>query len=254
MLLVGLMFVWRDVSPRQFWQLRSRLWEGAALRAIFRLNRDIMLRTFAVVTSFALFTNWSAALGTDILAANTLLLQVVTLTSYFVDGLAFATETYAGQFYGAGDRPHLRALLIRGLSLSVLLSGGIALTFSLWPQPLFSLMTQHQDVIEQVTHYVGWLLPTLGFGGIAFLLDGYFLGLTAGSLLRNSTLAATLLGFLPLGLLAYSRANPHVLWLALASFMAIRAGTLLRQVPATLKTIHPAPEWGTSAANRSTGQ
>jgi MATE family multidrug resistance protein len=177
-------------------------------------------------------------LGTTVLAANTLLLQVVTLAAYFIDGIAFATESFAGQFYGAGDRAQLRRLLLWGMSVSAAFGILFALTFASFPQPLFRLMTQHEAVIQQVNVYVWWLLPTLGFGAVAFLLDGYFVGLTAGSVLRNSTIAATVLGFLPLGFLAYRLRLPHILWLALASFMAVRAATLLWQIPATLRTPH----------------
>lgn len=235
MLIVGLILVFGDCPPSQLWQLRAKIWQGAAMQAIFRLNRDILIRTFALVISFALFTNWSAALGTSVLAANTLLLQVVTLTSYFVDGLAFATESFAGQFHGAGDRTQLRILLTWSLTTSILLSLLIAGLFAAFPQPLFRLMTGHTAVLAQVEQYVWWLVPTLGFGAIAFLLDGYFLGLTAGKLLRNSTVSATALGFLPLGISAHQFALAHLLWLALSSFMAVRALTLAWQVPATLQ-------------------
>jgi MATE family multidrug resistance protein len=242
MLVVGLSLVVYDGAPSQLWQLRAKIWRGEAMWSIFRLNRDILIRTFALVASFALFTNWSAALGTTVLAANTLLLQVVTLTSYFVDGLAFATESYAGKFHGANDRAQLRTLLTWGLTISVLLSVMVALGFAVWPRQLFQIMTEHETVLNQVEQYVWWLVPTLGFGAIAFLLDGYFLGLTAGQLLRNSTVFATTLGFLPIGLMAHRLEVSHLLWLALCSFMAMRAITLMWQVPPTLQT--------TSAANR----
>lgn len=235
MLLVGLSFLLYEVAIAQLWQLRHQLWNRAAFAAILQLNRDIMVRTFALLLSFALFTNWSAAISSEILAANTLLLQVVTLTSYFVDGLAFATESFAGQFYGAGDARQLRMLLTWGLSFSVLFGFAIAAIFGLFAQPLFALMTQHQAVIEQVRQQVGWLVPTLGLGAIAFLLDGYFLGLTAGKLLRNSTLLATGLGFLPLGITARVFSSSALLWLALASFMAIRAIALGSQIPQSLR-------------------
>ncbi len=236
MLAVGLSLLLREVAISQLWQLRPQLWDKAALTAMLYLNRDIMVRTFALLLSFALFTNWSSALGSEILAANTLLLQVVTLTSYFIDGLAFATESFAGQFYGTGEVSQLRMLLVWGLSSSVMLGVAIALIFGLFTQPLFRIMTQHQSVIDQVQPLVWWLLPTLGLGAIAFLLDGYFLGLTQGQLLRNSTLLATGLGFLPLGILARHWQSPTVLWLALASFMAVRAVTLGSQVSRSLQT------------------
>jgi MATE family multidrug resistance protein len=234
MLAVGLGLLLREVVIADLWQLRPQLWDKTALIAMLQLNRDIMIRTFALLMSFALFTNWSSALGSEILAANTLLLQVVTLTSYFIDGLAFATESFAGQFYGAGAATQLRTLLVWGLSSSVVFGVAIALTFSLFTQPLFRLMTQHQAVIDEVQLLVWWLLPTLALGAIAFLLDGYFLGLTQGHLLRNSTLLASGLGFLPLGVAARYWQSPTVLWMALASFMAVRAITLGSQVAGSL--------------------
>ncbi|NEQ46152.1 MAG: MATE family efflux transporter [Leptolyngbya sp. SIOISBB] len=238
MLAVGLSFLLREVAIAELWQLRANLWDKTALTAMLQLNRDLMVRTFALLLSFTLFTNWSSAMGSEILAANALLLQVVTLTSYFIDGLAFATESFAGQFYSMGEVRQLKTLLIWGLSSSVLLGVAIASLFSLWSQQLFELMTQHQSVIDQVQAQVWWLLPTLGVGAIAFLLDGYFLGLTQGQLLRNSTLLATGIGFLPLGLLARHLSSPALLWLALASFMAIRAMTLASQIPRSLRSAH----------------
>lgn len=235
MMLVGGMFLLRDFSVQQLWQLNARLWDRSALKAVLLLNRDILIRTFALLSSFALFTNWSSALGTDILAANTLLLQVVTLASYFVDGLAFATESFAGQFHGAGDRAQLKSLLTWGLSSSVVIGVATALLFVGFSNPLFRLMTRHETVVRQVEQYVWWLVPTLGFGAIAFLLDGYFLGLTAGHLLRNSTLVAAM-GFLGIGFLAYQSQSAQILWLALASFMLLRAVTLASQIPQTLQS------------------
>lgn len=234
MLLVGIGFVLHDYSGLTFWRLRSSIWDGHSLKAVFRLNRDILIRTFALLISFALFTNWSSAMGTEILAANTLLLQVVTLAAYFIDGIAFATESFAGQFYGAGDRTQLNTLVKLGGSLSLMLGLTFALVFALFPQALFQLITQHASVIALVTHYVWWLVPMLGFGAIAFWLDGYFLGITASQPLRMSTISATLLGFLPIGLLAYGLKSPHLLWLAMTCFMAVRAATLGWVLPKTL--------------------
>ncbi|MEM9006641.1 MAG: MATE family efflux transporter [Cyanobacteria bacterium P01_F01_bin.86] len=187
--------------------------------------------------SFALFTNWSSALGTDILAANTLLLQVVTLAAYFIDGIAFATESFGGQFYGVGDRAQLQSLMKLGGSLSLLLGLAFALVFALFPQWLFQLMTQHEAVIEQVVQSVWWLVPVLSFGAIAFWLDGYFIGITAGKSLRTSAVTAAVVGFLPLGSLAYLLKAPHLLWLALTGFMAVRAVMLSWVLPTTLRAV-----------------
>ncbi len=206
--------------------------------AMVGLNRDILVRTFVLVLSFALFTQWSAQWGTAVLAANTLILQVLTLASYFIDGIAFTTESFTGQLWGAGQRQRLRALLTWGIVASVALGIAMATAFALWPRTLYGVMTHHEPVLALTARYGPWLIPVLGFGAIAYLLDGYFLGLAAGSRLRQSTLWATLGAFLPLGLLAQHWQSLPLLWLALTAMMATRALTLALAVPATLRQSH----------------
>ncbi|MEJ1933802.1 MATE family efflux transporter, partial [Nostoc sp. NIES-2111] len=82
--------------------------------------------------------------------------------------------------------------------------------------------------------YIPWLLPVLGFGSIAYALDGYFLGLTQGRILRQSMLIATTIGFIPSAMTAWYFHNSHLLWLSMALFMAARAITLALYLPATL--------------------
>ncbi|MGF1537491.1 MAG: MATE family efflux transporter [Elainellaceae cyanobacterium] len=227
----------------------SELWDGAALRRVFQLNGNILLRTFALLTAFGLFTNLSAAFGKNILAANTLMLQVLTLSAYFVDGLAFATESLVGGLMGqttAGDQPRVSDKPRRPQFLTLLYgAGGISLAvglvfaaaFNLFPLALFGVLTDHADVLTQLQRMTLWLLPLLGFGAIAFMLDGYFLGLTAGRVLRNSSIVAVLVGFLPAAIVAHQLQNIHILWLAMTLFMVSRAATLALQVPVTLATL-----------------
>jgi MATE family multidrug resistance protein len=241
MLLVGLILVNREIPFGQMHQhlppasLVRQILNPSELRAAFALNGEILVRTFALVSTFAVFTNLSSSLGTEILSTNAVLLQVVALTAYFVDGLAFATETLAGIFLGKGAIAQLTSLIwvsgIASLSIGLL----FAIAFILTPMPLFGLLTNHTEILGQISSYVGWLLPVLGFGAIAYMLDGYFLGLTAGRILRISVLAAALLGFAPMAVAAWYLRNSHLLWLALALFMVVRATSLALFVPQTLK-------------------
>jgi multidrug resistance protein, MATE family len=235
MLLVGLLLVLQEIRWKEVQAVAGDLWNPAALKTALVLNGDILIRTFALVSTFSLFTNLSSAFGTVILATNTVLLEVVTLAAYLIDGLAFATESLAGIFRGNGNRQQLATLL--GLSGGVSLGLGLtfALIFNLFPRPLFGLLTDHESILESLGGYTLWLLPVMGFGSIAYLLDGYFLGLTEGRILRDSSAIATLIGFLPLALVAWQFHNTSLLWLALSLFMAVRAITLLLQVPKTLQ-------------------
>jgi multidrug resistance protein, MATE family len=238
MMLVGLVLVSRDVSLQQVQRVSKQLGNAVALRATMTLNREILVRTFALISTFAIFTNLSGLFGTAVLSTNALLLQVVTLAAYFIDGVAFATESLAGVLSTRNPKRLQRLLYVAGTSsLGLgLLTAGI---FTLAPKILFRLLTNHTEILILVEQYVLWLLPVLGFGSISFVLDGYFLGLTEGRILRLSVVSAALLGFAPVAIAAWFFHNVHLLWLALALFMAGRAIALGRQVPKTLTGIGP---------------
>ncbi len=242
MVLTGLVYlVWAEddfgLRLRRLW---GSLWEWGSLRALFSLNGDIGVRTFALVLSFALFTQFSAAMGTVILAANTVLLQVLSLTAYVVDGFAFATESLAGFYHGrkqggSGEAvQQLAELLGLATGLSLLVGLGMALGVVGFPGHLLGLLTHQGMVLEQIEQFVSWLIPVLGLGSLAFVLDGYFLGLTEGRTLRQASLLSTTVGLLPVGLWAWVKQDPQLLWLAMASFMAARVLSLGSQVPRTL--------------------
>ncbi|HEY9622686.1 MAG TPA: guanitoxin biosynthesis MATE family efflux transporter GntT [Crinalium sp.] len=239
MLLVGLVLVMREWQWRQVKAIAPYILKPSALKAAFWLNSDILIRTLALVSTFSLFTNLSAAMGTTILATNTLLLQMVTLAAYFIDGLAFATESFAGVFRGQQMGDRLITLVKLSGSISLALGIAFALTTVLFPVPIFRLLTNHMDVVTHLQVYVGWLFPVLGFGSIAYMLDGYFLGLTEGRILRTSSLLATLIGFAPVAAIAWHFHNNQLLWLAMSSFMAARTITLGLHIPKTISASLP---------------
>ncbi|MDJ0725519.1 MAG: MATE family efflux transporter [Prochloraceae cyanobacterium] len=232
--LFGLILVFKQFPLPKIRALFSKILDRDAILNSFDLNREIVIRTLFLITTFAAFTNISSGFGTNYLVTNTLLLQVVTLAAYFIDGLAFATETIAGTSRGSGAKELLLPLLKLSGGLSLILAAAISLVFALMPN-LFQLLTNNTDAIAGVSRYVIWLFPVLIFGAIAFILDGYFIGLTEGAILRKSTAIGAIAFFSPVALIAvYFKAN-HLLWLALALFMLGRAITLAIAVKNTLK-------------------
>ncbi len=237
---------WNDKPQRVSWSVLTDLWDASDLKATFLLNGNIIIRTFALVSVFAVFTNLSAAMGTVVLATNTLLLQVVMLAAHFVDGVAFATESYAGLFQGRGQSDKLRALVKLAAMVSLVMGVAIALLFTIFPTPLFSLLTRHVNVVDTARQSVWWLVPVLALGSQAYMLDGYFLGLTAGKALQQAAVVSALLGFAPVGAIAWWQQSPHLLWLALTLFMGARTLTLaLRLAPTFVDT----PAHGDKPAN-----
>jgi len=212
-------------SGRIPWRVREIL-HREKLVALLLLNRDILVRTFCLITSFAVFANFSSILGTAVLAANSILLRLLLVASFLIDGAAFASESLAGVFVGARDKASLRRLfrlsLLAGEAFALLF---LAVVFAR-PRMMLGLLTNHEEVVDLAMAWIPWLIPVLLFGALAYMYDGLFLGMTEGRRLRNSMLFSTLGVFLPVAAIGLAIDSPHLLWAGLLAFMAARAATL----------------------------
>ena len=221
---IGLFLFWKSRESRPW--VWGEILDRHGLTSLMRLNRDILFRTLGLITALSLFTNFSSVLGTTVLAANAILLRVQYLASYFIDGAAFATESLAGTFRGRGDPKGLLKLLRLSLVVGFACALGFAVLVVIAPGFLYPLLTSHQEVVEVATRFGYWLIPVLLFGSVAYIYDGFFLGLTEGRVLRNSMLFSTILIFGSVAWVAVVRGDNHILWLAMTLWMVSRAATL----------------------------
>ncbi len=194
--------------------------------SLFKLNRDIVVRTLCLISAFAVFTNFSSVLGTQILAANAILLRLLMFASYLIDGAAFATESLTGIFIGAGSSRNLRKLMNLALWAGEIFALLFLVTVYVFSQYIFGILTTHPSIIELALRYGFWLFPILIFGVCAYIYDGLFLGATAGKPLRNCTIFSTVFVFFPMSLVGLYSGNNDLLWMSLVVFMIARASTL----------------------------
>jgi MATE family multidrug resistance protein len=225
LMLATAFLIFRRIPGRLRWR-QVEVWDPAALWALLRLNRDILIRTVSLITAFALFTNFSSILGTITLAANAILLRFLSFAAYLIDGAAFATESLAGYFRGRGDRDSLHRLFRLALLTGIAFALPFMALFALAPAAVTRLVTTHGPTTVDAIRYSWWLAPTLLFGATAYIYDGLFLGLTAGRPLRNAMLISTLVVFLPLAMAATRWQNNDLLWASLVAFMVARTVTL----------------------------
>lgn len=222
---VGLFLVWRrreDHVPFQWQWLRH--WRD--FRPLLVLQGDIFVRSFCLISAFFLFTNLSSSFGQVLLAANTVLFRVLNTAAYFIDGFAYALESLAGNYEGAGDRAAVRRSL--GLALGWNLAAVLlfVLGLSVLGGHILALLTHHQPVIATAQTYMPYVIGILCLSGFAYIYDGFFIGLARGKVLRNGMLVSLLFGFVPFlpAILVYR--NQDALWWAMSGFMALRALTL----------------------------
>ncbi|MGH7998493.1 MAG: guanitoxin biosynthesis MATE family efflux transporter GntT [Brasilonema sp.] len=232
-LFAGLVCVGFSIPWQTLLSVFNEVFDWVALKDIVVLKSNILIRFFVLSSTYAIFTSISATMGTATLAENGLLLQIVLLSQFTIQGVGMTTETLTGNFSGKRNTEQMSELL----SISVLTSLPIALAFAavsiLFPDPVFGLLTSHTEVSKYISNYSIWLLPLLGFTAIAFMLEGYFIGLKEGVTLRNAVLLAFGLGFLPLAITAWYFHHNPLLWMSLVSYMTIIMVVLGIQLPRT---------------------
>ncbi|MFP4469867.1 MAG: MATE family efflux transporter [Bacteroidales bacterium] len=204
----------------KFWEKKAML-DLLALRRFFLVNKDIFIRTLALIFTMSFFTTKSAETNDTILAVNTILFQFFIFFSYFVDGFANAGEALAGRFIGAGDRQGL----LRSVKLIFIWALGVSLAFTLLnglgSGLMLRLMTSNLDIIEAAKPFLPWItaIPIISFA--AFIWDGIYIGATISTHLRNSILVS-LAVFLILYYTTRSGLGNHGLWMSLSAFLLMR--------------------------------
>lgn len=207
--------------------LRGRFgvsWQTVTDRAMivktFAINRDIMIRTAALVGSFAFFTRQGAVGGDTVLAANAILMNLVGVVAFFLDGFATSAEQLGGQAVGARDEKAFRR--------AVLLSGFWAIAFGTLASLVFfafgdlaiGLITTAEAVRAEALRYLPYAALTPFTGVMAFLFDGVFIGATWTVAMRNCMLAA-MATFIAAWWLLSGYGNDG-LWIAFLILQAVR--------------------------------
>lgn len=192
------------------------------IKRFFKVNSDLMIRSFLLIISIAFFTNQSAKLGDNILAINMILLQSFYIFSYFTDGFAYAGEAMVGKFVGSNDKENLkkviRLLLIWGFSISI----PFTILYTLFPSTFVKIISDNLEILAEIRPYYIYMsvIPLITFA--AFIWDGIYIGATASKAIRNTMIISTIFVFIPSWHLLTPRFGNHGLWIAFLCFMIAR--------------------------------
>jgi multidrug resistance protein, MATE family len=217
----------------------KEIFDWVALKDTVALKSNILIRFLVLISTYAIFTNLSAAMGTNVLASNGLLLQIALFSQFSIQGVGLTTQTLTGNFKAKGNKEQFVPLLAISALTSLFIASAIAFTSVFFPEVIFGLLTNHSEINQGVTAYAIWLLPLLGLTALAFTLEGFFIGLKEGATLRNAVLAAFGLGFAPLAITAWYLHSNNLLWMGLVLYMAIVIVALGVHLPRTLSDLNP---------------
>src|SRR4051794_20485690 len=157
---------------------RATLFDREKLIRMITVNRDIMIRTAALIAVWLLFTAQGAHSGDAILAANAVLNNFLLVSAFFLDGLANAAQQLCGKAYGARSRieftSSVRLVLLWGFGFSI----AVAAVFALFGPALIDFMTASGDVRLLARDFLIFVIVSPLLAVVAFGYDGIYIGAT----------------------------------------------------------------------------
>jgi MATE family multidrug resistance protein len=218
------------------WRNWARVFDRVKLVRMAQVNSDILIRSLLLQVIFLSFLFVAADFGDVTLAANQVLLQFLSITSYALDGFAFSAEALVGQAVGARAVPVLRRALtvasLWGLGAAVLLTLG----FGGFGNDIVALMAKNAEVQEAAAAYLPWMVCAPVLALASFMLDGVFIGATRTADMRNMMALSTLV----YGVAAFAlvpQFGNHGLWMALLISFLARGVTLAARYPALERSV-----------------
>jgi MATE family multidrug resistance protein len=184
------------------------------------INRDIMIRTAALIAAFAFFTAQGARAGDIALAANAVLHNFILIGSFFLDGMATAAEQLCGRAIGARNRSAFRDATRRVLAWGFLFGAATTALFLVAGASLIDVMTTSVAVREAARQFMLFAALAPAMGVAAYTFDGIYIGATWARDMRNLMVAALAIYFATWwALRGYGNAG---LWTALLVFLMSR--------------------------------
>jgi len=226
------------LSQPHWWRVDfTRVKNRDRLSEMMVVNRDLTIRTAALLFSYAFFTSQGAREGDIVLAANALLMNLYLICAYFLDGFATAAQQLCGEAYGAGNgarfRAAVRITLLWCLGFSALL-GALAL---LAAPGFLAFITTSEPVRAEALHFVPFAATAAFWGALAFAFDGIFIGATWTKDMRNMMLVSLAIYIASyFALRGFGNAG---LWSAFLIFLTVRGITLAWRYRILVSRIFP---------------
>jgi MATE family multidrug resistance protein len=227
----GLWLVWRSLHAVGYsGRPAIDLWRIDAVRGLFHVSSNLVLRTFFVQLPFFAGTVVATRLGDTTLAAHGVLMQLFFVMTYSLDGFAHTAETLAGFAFGAKNRVALRHTTIYSAMWAMLLALATATLYWVAGDVFVAWLTLDANIRVAASAYLPWLAAAPLLCVWAFLFDGIFIGTTHIVEMRNAMFAAAAVWAVCLWATLASLGY-HAIWLTMSIFMLVRSVLLALYYP-----------------------
>ena len=145
--ILSAVILWSGSNRRTFSTGKPRFSSWYELRRVLEVGLPLGLGDFIEIASFSMFFALVARLGTDILAANQIALQYMSVSFTFGIAVNMATSSLVAQYLGAKQADVAEKVAYRACLLAMAGMGLIGLSYLIAPTRLMRVFSQEQSVI-----------------------------------------------------------------------------------------------------------
>ena len=145
----------------------------------FSINGHLFIRSLLMLVVYEGFTIFAARFGDVELAVSSVMMHLLLLFSYFVDGFAYAGEALAGRFIGERNRGSLNETVRYVFFWGAVIGVFSTIAYAAFPRTIIGILTDSAEVIGASEPYLFWLILMPVLSCVAFIWDGIYVGATA---------------------------------------------------------------------------
>lgn len=184
-----------------------------AFIAMMKVNTDLMLRTICLLTINNLFAVAGASLGTTILAANAVILEIIFILVYFIDGMANGVSVFSGKAFGNKNKALLESTIKIGINCLVVFIIVASSVVFFMRNELISMMTNLPEVADYASKYSMYLILHPICASVGLLLYGAYTGVGQTAAIRNMMFIAVVFFAICQKILVFNFDN-HGIWIS----------------------------------------
>ena len=203
----------------------QRLIVPSKLLKLFTINFNIFIRTLLLTFSFLWISYLGSKLGEDYLAVNTILMQFIILSAFFLDAYAFSTEGIVGFAIGRKNKKSFLLAVKNSMQLSFFTALIVSIFYLIFFKQIINIITDI-DILRFISYkYAIWIIVIPPIASFCYQLDGIFIGASQTKDMRNGMMVAVA-SFVVMSIYLTKYFGNHGLWLSLLLFTLFRSLTL----------------------------
>ncbi len=199
--------------------VRSKLFK------LLNINLDIFIRTLFLTFAFLWVTYLGSKIGEDYLAVNTILMQFIILSSFFLDAYAFSTEGIIGFAVGRRNRKSFLEVVKNSIQVSFITAIFISFIYLIFFKEIIYIITDIEILRFISFQHILWVIIIPPIACFCYQLDGIFIGASQTKEIRNAMIVSVL-SYIGVSIFLTKYLDNHGIWLSLLLFMIFRSLTL----------------------------